>query len=106
MLRMSSITNGGGNRKINTVTLRAERPFIRDSANRTEFTDSGIRYYNVDGKIFDANTFDKLMGINNVKGKIRPLNEESKTKTVNRMARNARDQRTLAKAAKKKPRQE
>lgn len=103
MLRMSTITNGTGNRKITTITVRAERPFIRDSKTRTEFMKAGTRYYDVDGKIFDAEVFDRLMGINNVKGKIRPLNEESHTKKLNRMAR---DRRGAAGWNKKKPHQE
>jgi hypothetical protein len=60
------------------IEFHAERPLLRDSKDKKEFWQSNTRYYLIDGKTFDADTHDKLMGKSRVKAEVLPKYKSKK----------------------------
>lgn len=55
-----------------SVNFLPERPKQVENKNREEFVMGTIRFYKIDGKTFDADTYDKMFNRESTIGKVKP----------------------------------
>lgn len=73
-----------------SVNFFPERPKQVENKNKEEFVMGTIRFYKIDGKTFDADTYDKMFNRESAIGKVKPQNGPKKADIDPRTGRTSR----------------